>query len=179
MRVKTAAVGGVILATGLVGAGGTAFADSGQSAEPAPAPEPAATQAQAPADHDLIGVNAPIAADLHEGVANNASVANDLHVHDAVKDVVRVGDVVPAAAGAHAAPQANAANSGEATNDTSGNEKAGGATAKATTSSQDDQNGAPEASSEQRVDSGMSLTRPVNGVLSSVNTTVSQVVNVG
>lgn len=93
MSKRRAAAGGVILATGIAALGGTtAFADSGEPVQQPPQPEPQqhTTDAQAPQGGGLVNANVPLALDLHEGVAN------DLNAEDAVHDVVRVGDVIPA-----------------------------------------------------------------------------------
>lgn len=111
---KTAVGGGLILATGLMGLGGVASAHTHESA-PAPAPDQQASPAPAPHQVDantpqskgLIGVNAPVALDLHRGVAN------DLNVSDVARGVAVVGDVVPA----KPAPQEHHADAKQAKSD--------------------------------------------------------------
>lgn len=98
---KSAVGGGLILATGLMGLGGVANAHTQdhepaptpdqQSSSPAPAPAPHQVDANTPQSKGLVGVNAPVALDLHDGVANNLSVDN------VARDVAVVGDVKPAA----------------------------------------------------------------------------------
>lgn len=105
---KSALAAGALLATGLVaGLGGTAFADAGGGSATTPTDggedtsrgttqqeqqQPATTtQAAADAHRAVIGLNVPVALDLHEGVAN------DLNVQDVAQDVVHVGQTqVPA-----------------------------------------------------------------------------------
>lgn len=93
VRATTAAIGGVLVAGGMLSAGNAAFAhtqDSEHGPAPAPAPVQHTTDAHAPAPTGLIGVSAPVNADLHDGIANN------LDVRDVARDVAVVGDVVPA-----------------------------------------------------------------------------------
>lgn len=98
---KSAIAASAVLATGLMGLGGTAFADSGAAADAGEDnTQPNTSEQQQPNHHvaadadpnraSLVGVNIPVAADLHEGVANN------LHAHDVARDIAVVGDVVPA-----------------------------------------------------------------------------------
>lgn len=92
-KASAAVAGGALLATGLIGVGSPAFANTGgadSTPDPAPQPTEHKTEANAPQDKDLVGVNAPVALDLHKGVAN------DLNVSDVARDVAVVGDVVPA-----------------------------------------------------------------------------------
>lgn len=156
MRKSTAAVGGVLIASGLLGVGGTAFADSGVPVDPVEPNTPANaapehnTQATAPETRDLIGVNAPVAVDLHKGVANN------LAVHDVAREVAVVGDVVPAGK----AGQENQARS-NTKGDASAGSEAGG-----------DTSAAPGQAAEVSRSA-------VSSVVSHVDSTVRSAVNVG
>lgn len=86
-----------VLATGLMGLGGTAFADggttqtddtsSGEDTTPNTTQVDPVTNTQAIADagRSVVGLNVPVSADVHEGVANN------LNVQDVARDAVHLG----------------------------------------------------------------------------------------
>lgn len=165
MGKATAAVGGVILATGLVGMGGTAFANTNH-AEPAPEPQPQpqptehTTKADAPEGRDLVGVNAPVALDLHKGIAN------DLHAHDVAKDIAVVGDVVPAGPDGNAQPAAKSSDDGKSTTSAS--------TAPRGVSSSADAKGHEGKGDDG---GGPAPVRPIQGAVQHVDSTVNKTVH--
>lgn len=125
MRKRTLAVS-ALAATGLLAVGGTAFA----GAPTASATEGAQPNQSQPANTDqagnvrtvtpdnlrqVVGVNVPV--DLHDGVANNLDARNAVH------DVVRVGNVVPATGVSKAVPvnAHNVATGNNTDTDNSGN----------------------------------------------------------
>lgn len=169
-KASAAVAGGALLATGLIGVGSPAFANTGgadSAPDPAPAPQPTEhqTNATAPQDKDLIGVNAPVALDLHRGVAN------DLNVSDVARDVAVVGDVVPAkpdAQGEHG-KHAKAADTKADDGKSNVAADAGNGPAKPI--------GDVAAKAEATVnDVGGSVAQPVSGVVTSVDQTAHSVV---